>query len=89
MRRYSETISILPIAVQTFGLWGPTGLKFIKEIERKLKEKTGNKDTNSCIIQGISMTIQRGNTASIMGTLGPLRKREDFFDIISLREEKS
>ena len=35
------------------------------------------------------MTVQRGNTASIMDTLEPLRKLEDFFDIISPKEEKS
>ena len=35
------------------------------------------------------MTVQGGNAASIMGTLGPLRKLEDFFDIISPGEEKS
>ena len=35
------------------------------------------------------MTVQRGNAISIMGTLGPLRKLEDFFDVISPREEKS
>ena len=41
------------------------------------------------IIQAISMTVQRENAISIMGTLGPLRKLEDFFDVISPREEKS
>ena len=35
------------------------------------------------------LTVQRGNATNIMGTLGPLRKLEDFFDIISPREEKS
>ena len=35
------------------------------------------------------MTVQRGNAASIMGTLGPQRKLEDFFEIISPQEEKS
>ena len=29
----------------------------------------------------VQMTVQRGNAASIMGTLGPLRKLEDFFDV--------
>ena len=32
------------IAVETFGSWGPRGLKFIKEIGRKIQEKTGNKN---------------------------------------------
>ena len=33
------------------------------------------------------MTVQRENAASIMGTLGPQRKLEDFFDVISPRED--
>ena len=63
--------------------------KFIKEIGKKIKEKIGNKNATSHIIQAISMTVQRGNATSIMGTLGPLRKFEDFFDVISPREEES
>ena len=54
-----------------------------------LEEKTGNKNETSLIIQAISMTVQRGNATSIMGTLGPLIKLEDFFDVISTRGEKS
>ena len=69
--------------------WNLRGLKFVKEIGRKIQEKTGNKNATSHIIQAISMTVQRGNATSIMGTLGPLRKLEDFFDVISPREEES
>ena len=69
--------------------WGPRGPKFVKEIGRKIQEKTGNKNATSHIIQAISMTVQRGNTTSIMGTPGPLRKLEDFFDVIFPREEES
>ena len=53
------------------------------------KKKTGNRNATSHIIQAISMTVQRGNATSIMGTLGPLRELEDFFDVISPREEES
>ena len=62
------------IAVETYGLWGPRGLKFIKEIGKKIKEKTGNEIATSHIIQAIPMTVQRGNATSIMGTLGRLGK---------------
>jgi hypothetical protein len=48
----------------------------------------GNKNANSHIIQAISITFQRGKATSIMGTLGPLRKHEAFFDVSSPREEK-
>ena len=75
--------------METFSSWGPRGLKFVKEIGRKIQEKTGNTNATSHIIQTISMTVQRGNVTSIMGTLGPPRQLEDFFDLISPREEKS
>ena len=61
--------------------------KIILVIE-KIQEKTGNKNATSHIIQAISMTVQRGNATSIMGTLGPLRNLEDFFYVISPREEE-
>ena len=77
----------VPIAVETFGSWGPIGFKFIKDIGRKIQEKTGNKNATSHILQGISMSVQRGNAHSIMGTLGPQRKLEDYFDILVPREE--
>jgi hypothetical protein len=40
------------IAVETFGSWGQRGLKFIKEIGKKIQEKTGNKNatTLTCLI---------------------------------------
>ena len=68
------------------------GTKGTQVCQRNWKEntkKTGNKNATSHIIQAISMTVQRGNATSILGTLGPLRKLEDFFDVISPREEQS
>ena len=60
----------------------PIIIFFIKNISRqdftvfnrKIKEKTGRKNATNHIIQAISMTVQRGNAISIMGTLGSLRK---------------
>ena len=61
----------------------------LMHLDMEIQEKTGNKNATSHIIQAISMTVQRGNATSITGTLGPLRKLEDFFDVISPREEES
>ena len=69
------------IAVETFGSWGPIGYKFIKDVGKKIQEKTGNKNATSHILQAISMSVQRGNAHSIMGTLGPQRKLEEYFGI--------
>ena len=56
--------------------------EFVKEIGRKITDKTGDKNATQHILQAISMSIQRGNAASIMGTLGPQRNLDDYFDII-------
>ena len=65
--------------------------KRIRPRERALgqKQETKRQPVTSINIQAISMTVQRGNATSIMGTLGPLRKLEDFFDVILPGEEKS
>ena len=83
-RKYERLLNnycFVPIALETFGAWGQTGLKFIKEIGRKITEKTNDKNATQHIIQAISMAVQRGNATSIVGTLGPQRKLE-YFDII-------
>ena len=49
---------------------------------RKITEKTNDKNATQHIIQAISMAVQRGNATSIMGTLGPQRKLDEYFDII-------
>ena len=43
----------VPVAVETFGSWGPIGLNFIKDIGRKIREKTGEKNATTHIIQTI------------------------------------
>ena len=69
--------------METFGSWGPRGLKFVKEIGRKIQEKAGNKNATSHRIQAISMTVKKGKRYQYYGKL------EDFFDVISPREEES
>ena len=76
----------IPIAIETFGAWGQEGLKFVKEIGKKITQKTNDKEATNHIIQALSMAVQRGNAASIMGTLGPQRKLDDYFDIIVQRQ---
>ena len=66
-----------PIAVKTFGSWGPESLKIIKDIERKIQDTTGEKHATEYLIQSLSMTIQRGNAVSIMGTVGQTQKLDE------------
>ena len=63
----------------------PITISQLYNFREKIKEKTGNKNATSHIIQAISMTVQRGNATSIMGILGPLRKLEVLaFNVVDL-----
>ena len=44
---------------------------FIKSIDQKIKNLTGNKKSKFYLFQSISMAVQRGNTASILATVKP------------------
>ena len=40
----------VPIAVETFGSWGPESHKFIKEIGKRIQENTGEKHSTEYLI---------------------------------------
>ena len=70
---------MIPIAIETFGAWGSDGLSFIKSIGQKIKRISGNKKSTFYLFQSISMAVQRGNAASILGTIKPGKKLDEIF----------
>ena len=78
----------IPLAVETFGSWGPEGLKFVKEVGEKIQENTGEKHATSFLMQALSMSIQRGNASSVMGTVGTTSKLDEIYDLITPLKSK-
>ena len=72
-----------PIAIETFGSFGPESLKFVKEIGKMIQESTGEKRSTAFLIQSLSMTVQRGNASSIMGTVGETKKLDEIYDLVT------
>ena len=70
----------VPICVETMGVWGPKGYKFIKEVGKLISDKTMDRST-SFLRQSISMEIQRGNCASILDTLESPRLLEELSEL--------
>ena len=70
---------MVPIAVETFGAWGPEGAKLISSIGEKIKTLTGEKRSTFFLFQSISMAVQRGNAVSILGTAKPGQKLDEIF----------
>ena len=63
-----------PFGVETLGSWGPSARKLFAEIAKRLVDITRDRRAGDFLAQRISIAIQRGNAASILGTmpLGPV-----------------
>ncbi|RVE44793.1 hypothetical protein evm_010545 [Chilo suppressalis] len=71
-RKYSalnENYIFVPFGVETMGPWGPSARSFFREISKRLTEVTGDQKAGSYLAQRISLAIQRGNAASLLGTI--------------------
>jgi len=68
-----------PIAVETTGVWAKESLLFIKEIGRRIAEASGEKRSTSFLLQRLSIAVQRGNVAAVLGTLPPGKELEEIY----------
>jgi hypothetical protein len=57
-----------PVGFETLGPWGPEAKTFIKTIGNKIAESTGEPRAVAFLTQRISLELQRGNAASVLGT---------------------
>ena len=67
---------VMPVSMETLGSWAPMGLKFVKDIGARITDAHGDKKSTSFLFQAIGIATQRGNAASIAGTV-PSAKRLD------------
>ena len=72
----STNYNFIPIALETFGAWGKDTEQLFSEIGRRIRLNSGEPKTMEFLRQRISIELQRGNAASVLGTL-PTR---DSFD---------
>ena len=72
IQKYQELANkyiVMPVAVETMGAWGHSSLKFVQEIGERMTLASGDKQATFKLLQNITMELQRGNIASIIGTL--------------------
>ena len=80
-KKYSELAKdnhFIPIAQETFGSWGPSGLELLKDIGTRTIIASGNKRARANLFQNISMAMIRGNIINVKSTLPPLNKNQEF-----------
>ena len=81
--KYSELEAkyyFVPFAVETTGCWSAEARSFVRDIGRQLKERGHEQRSGSFLVQRLSIAIQRGNAASVMGTFAPGMTRGGLFD---------
>ena len=59
----------VPFGVETLGPWGPDALSLYRELSERLVEVSHDRNAGVYLAQRISLAIQRGNAASMLGTL--------------------
>jgi hypothetical protein len=61
----SDYYHFVPVGIETYGAYGPQGIKLVKQIGIKIQEATGEKLSTFYLFQSISMTIQKGNAQCV------------------------
>jgi len=65
----SPANTFVPVAVETFGSWGPQAMALVAELGRRIMLVTGEPRSTEFLRQRIDIALQRGNAASVLGTL--------------------
>ena len=73
----------MPVTVEAMGAWGHSSLKFIQEIEERVTMASGDEQATFKLPQNISMEVQRGNIASILGTLPSPKSFNQLFYLLT------
>ena len=59
----------VPVAIETLGTWGPSGLAFINELGRRITAVSGEVRATEFLKQLSYFAVKRGNAAANLGSL--------------------
>ena len=76
--RLDHMHSFTPVAIETSGVLGPDSMAFLKDLGHRLARVTGEDKSTAYLLQRLSVAVQRGNTASVLGTTGLLAGFDPF-----------
>jgi hypothetical protein len=65
----STAFHFVPIAVETMGSLGDDADNFVHDLGRRIMTLTGERRATEFLLQRLSVAIQRGNAASVLGTV--------------------
>jgi hypothetical protein len=68
-RSLSATYTFTPVAVETLGPLGDEASKFFRDIGNRIATATSEQRSHQFLMQRLSVAIQRGNAACVLGTV--------------------
>ena len=77
----ATTYNFIPIAVETIGALGDEASAFFKDLNKRIERVTAEPRSEQFNMQTLSITIQRGNAACILGTVHPSEKLDELFHV--------
>ena len=63
----SDYYHFVPVGIETYGAYGPQGIKLVKKIGKKIQDATGEKLSTFYLFQSISIAIQKSNAQCVIG----------------------
>jgi len=72
MTKYAELTNryiVMPVAFETMGAVGDRTREFIDDLGERIKLETGDSRSAYFLKQRLSIALQRGNAASVLGSL--------------------
>ena len=64
-----STHHFVPVAVETLGALGPEASSLLKEIAHRISLARGEERAHKFLLQRVAVAIQRGNAASVLGSM--------------------
>jgi hypothetical protein len=80
-RSLAALYSFKPVAVETLGALGDEASSFFRDLGRRIAATTTEPRSFQFLMQRLSVTVQRGNAACIVGTVPTSRGLDDIFYI--------
>ena len=56
-----------PLSIETMGAIGPKSLSLLKDVGRRIASETGEPHSTDFLLQQLSLAVQWGNCASVLG----------------------
>ena len=78
----------VPLGFETLGPWGPHAKNFVSDLGKRISNVTNEKRATLFLKQRLSIDIQRGNAASVFGTLPSTQALDEVFYILSNKKQR-